>query len=105
MSLSGGQRQAVALARALLSDPDVLILDEPSSNMDNSAEMAFKQRLATSIREKTVLLITHRMSMLDLVDRLIVLDNGRLLADGPKKVVLETLRTEHVRGAPAARQA
>ncbi|UZP66916.1 type I secretion system permease/ATPase [Desulfovibrio mangrovi] len=103
MSLSGGQRQSVALARALLSDPEILILDEPSSNMDNSAEMLFKQRLATIIKDKTLLLITHRMSMIDLVDRLVVMDNGRIIADGPKAAVLNALKNEQLRSAAKPR--
>ena len=91
MSLSGGQRQAVAIARAILHDSDVLILDEPSSNMDNSSELALKQRLGATIGNKTLILITHRLSMLDIVDRLIVVENGKILADGPKKQVLAAL--------------
>jgi len=103
MALSGGQRQAVALARSLLHDPDVLILDEPSSNMDNSSEMALKRRLAEILDKKTLILVTHRVSMLDLVDRLIVLDHGRVVADGPKQAVLAALRGDQVRAAGPAR--
>src|SRR5690606_41111511 len=72
--LSGGQRQNVALARALLLDPPVLLLDEPTSAMDNTGEAQLKQRLAGIIADKTLLLVTHRASMLSLVDRLIILD-------------------------------
>jgi ATP-binding cassette subfamily C protein LapB len=89
--LSGGQRQAVAVARALLLNPQILLLDEPTSSMDNSSEAAFKQRLATIAKGKTVILVTHRHSMLALVDRLIVLDRGKVVADGPKAGVLEAL--------------
>jgi len=89
--LSGGQRQAVAVARALLLNPGILLLDEPTSSMDNSSEAAFKQRLATIAKGKTVILVTHRHSMLALVDRLIVLDRGKVVADGPKAGVLEAL--------------
>ncbi len=96
MSLSGGQRQAVAIARALLHDPDIFILDEPSSNMDNSSEVAFKRRLAQSISGKTLVLVTHRLSMLDLVDRLIIMDAGRVVADGPKGQVMAALRGEQI---------
>ena len=106
MSLSGGQRQSVAIARALLQDPNILILDEPSSNMDNSSELALKQRLAATLGSKTLILVTHRLSMLDLVDRLIVMDSGRLVADGPKAAVLNALRNEQQRtggGAPPQR--
>ena len=92
MSLSGGQRQAVSLARALLHDPEVLILDEPSSNMDLRSEANLKKRLSTIIEHKMVVIITHRMTMLDLVDRLIIMDNGKILADGPKNVVIQALK-------------
>ncbi len=102
MSLSGGQRQSVAIARALLRDPDILILDEPSSNMDNSSELSLKQRLATTLGNKTLILITHRMSMLDLVDRLVIMDGGRIVADGPKNAVLNALRNEQVRSSQSA---
>ncbi|WP_055135966.1 type I secretion system permease/ATPase, partial [Pseudomonas corrugata] len=80
--LSGGQRQAVLLARALLLDPPILLLDEPTSAMDNSSEDTLRQKLHTHIQGKTLLLVTHRTSMLSLVDRLVVLDNGRIVADG-----------------------
>ena len=82
--LSGGQRQAVAVARALLLDPPILVLDEPSSAMDNGAEGRLKQRLEQILPGKTLLLVTHRASLLSLVDRLIVLDGGRVVADGPQ---------------------
>lgn len=97
MSLSGGQRQSVAIARALLQDPDILIMDEPSSNMDNSSELALKQRLAATLGNKTLILVTHRLSMLDLVERLVVMDSGHIVADGPKAAVLNALRNEQLR--------
>ncbi|MDR2124506.1 MAG: type I secretion system permease/ATPase [Desulfovibrio sp.] len=103
MSLSGGQRQSVAIARALLQDPDILILDEPSSNMDNSSELAMKQRLAAGLGNKTLVLITHRLSMLDLTERLVVMDSGRIVADGPKNAVLSALRNEQLKGGAAPR--
>jgi ATP-binding cassette subfamily C protein LapB len=90
-SLSGGQRQAVALARALLLDPPILVLDEPSSAMDNGAESRLKQRLARALKGRTLLLVTHRASMLSLVDRLLLLDGGRVVADGPKGQVTKGL--------------
>ncbi|MDR2696207.1 MAG: ATP-binding cassette domain-containing protein, partial [Deltaproteobacteria bacterium] len=102
MSLSGGQRQAVAIARALLHDPDILILDEPSSNMDNSSEVALKRRLSQSIGGKTLLLVTHRLSMLDLVDRLIIMDSARIVADGPKNQVMAALRGEQIQAVRRA---
>lgn len=94
--LSGGQRQLVLMARALLLDPPILLLDEPTSAMDNSTEDALRLHLQSWTQGKTVLLITHRMSMLSLVERLIVLDNGHVVADGPKAAVIEALRRGHI---------
>jgi ATP-binding cassette subfamily C protein LapB len=92
----------VAIARALLHDPDILILDEPSSNLDNSSEVALKRRLAQSVGGKTLLLVTHRLSMLDLVDRLIIMDAGRVVADGPKNQVMAALRGEQIQAVRRA---
>ncbi|WP_038901817.1 type I secretion system permease/ATPase [Dickeya dadantii] len=92
MQLSGGQRQAVAIARALLLDPPILVMDEPTSAMDNSSEDRFKQALQTYIANRTLLLVTHRVSMLTLVDRLVIVDKGRIIADGPKAIVLDALK-------------
>jgi ATP-binding cassette subfamily C protein LapB len=89
--LSGGQRQCVALARAMLLDPPLLVLDEPTSNMDNRTEVRLRDNLSKVIKNKTLLLITHRASMLQMVDRLIVIDDGIVVADGPKASVLEAL--------------
>lgn len=94
--LSGGQRQLVLMARALLLDPPILLLDEPTSAMDNSSEDALRHHLLGWSQGKTMLLITHRMSMLSLVERLVVLDCGRVVADGPKAAVIEALRKGHV---------
>ena len=91
-NLSGGQRQNVALARALLLDPPILLLDEPTSSMDNTGEERLKQRLAAVIGTKTLLLVTHRASMLSLVDRLVIVDRGQIIADGPKGSVMEALK-------------
>ncbi len=90
-ALSGGQRQAVAIARAVLPDPQAIIMDEPSSNMDNQSELRLRKKLTTFFKDKTVIIITHRFSMLDLVDRLIIMDRGRIMVDGPKKKVIEAL--------------
>ncbi len=91
-ALSGGQRQAVALARALVRDPEVLILDEPTSNMDTDSELQVQRRLASVTEDKTLILITHRLSMLRIVDRLIVMEEGRIRLDGPRDAVLQRLR-------------
>nr|WP_314582906.1 type I secretion system permease/ATPase [uncultured Pseudomonas sp.] len=94
--LSGGQRQAVLLARALLLDPPIMLLDEPTSHMDNGSEDILRQKLFDLMQGRTLLLVTHRMSMLSLVDRLVVLDNGKVVADGPKELVVEALRKGRV---------
>ena len=101
MALSGGQRQAIVIARALLLDPPMILLDEPTSNMDNLSETAFKKRLAAILPGKTLLLITHRSSLLSLVDRLIVVDGGKIVADGPKSEVLAALKRGQVRASGA----
>lgn len=102
-ALSGGQRQAVALARALVRDPEILILDEPTSNMDTDSETRLQRRLAEIIRGRTLILITHRLSMLRIVDRLIVMDNGHIRLDGPRDQVLAQLRGKP-QGQPVARK-
>ncbi len=95
-ALSGGQRQSVAIARALTGNPPILMLDEPTSNMDNASEARFQQRLAAYRGLKTLLCVTHRGSMLNVVDRVIVLDGGKLVADGPKDKVLNDLASGNV---------
>lgn len=82
--LSGGQRQSVALARALVHDPEVLILDEPTSNMDTDSERQLQRRLYQVARGRTLILVTHRLSMLRLVERLIIMKEGRIVYDGPR---------------------
>jgi len=91
-SLSGGQRQGVAIARAVINDPPILLLDEPTSSMDFSSEDDIKRRLGEYAQGKTVILISHRTSLLDLADRIIVMDGGRIMADGPKDQVVTALR-------------
>ena len=95
-SLSGGQRQAVGIARAMLNDPPILLFDEPSSAMDHQSEEAFKGRLKVFAASKTVVLVTHRNSLLELVDRLIVIDNGQVMADGSKAQVVEALQSGRI---------
>lgn len=95
-ALSGGQRQVVAMARALLLDPPVQILDEPSSNMDAKTESRLRQRLGKVMQGKTLVMITHRASLLTMVERIIVLDGGRIRADGPKDQILEALKNGQI---------
>ena len=90
--LSGGQRQAIALGRTLLLDEPILILDEPTSHMDNTTEAAIRQRLFDYTRDKTLILVTHKAAMLELVERLIVVDEGRIIMDGPKGKVMQALQ-------------
>jgi ATP-binding cassette subfamily C protein LapB len=95
--LSGGQRQSIAVARALLLDPPVLVLDEPTNAMDNSSEERFKSKLGEIIKDKTLILVTHRASLLSLVDRVLVMDQGKLVADGPREQILAALKSGHIR--------
>lgn len=97
-NLSTGQRQLVALARAIVNDPAMLILDEPTSGLDVGLEKILINQLKGVIAQnKTVIIITHRFSALDLVDRVIVLNNGRIVADGPKQKVLAALSGQNTK--------
>jgi len=89
--LSGGERQSVALARLLLANPGALLLDEPTSSMDTMLEARLVKNLAEFIGDRTFIVATHRAPVLQLVDRIIWLDSGRLVADGPKADVLKRM--------------
>ena len=89
--LSVGQRQSVAIARALIGHSSILLLDEPTSSLDKVNENMLKKNLHASSADKTLLLITHRTSMLDIVDRIIIIEGGKVVADGPKKEILNSL--------------
>ncbi|HHF0556025.1 type I secretion system permease/ATPase [Vibrio sp. RM-44-3] len=95
--LSGGQRQSVTIARAFLGRPPVLLMDEPTSAMDNRSEMHIKHQLSQLKPSETLILITHKTSMLDIVDRVIVMEKGSIIADGPKAQVLNDLKQGKVR--------
>ncbi|CAH6850957.1 ABC transporter, transmembrane region:ABC transporter:Peptidase C39, bacteriocin processing [Vibrio chagasii] len=95
--LSGGQRQSIAIARAFLGRPPVLLMDEPTSAMDNRSEMHIKHQLNQLLPSETLILITHKTSMLDVVDRVIVMEKGSIIADGPKAKVLSDLKQGRVR--------
>ncbi|MGN6525975.1 MAG: type I secretion system permease/ATPase [Burkholderiaceae bacterium] len=95
-SLSGGQRQSVGIARAVLHNAPILLLDEPTSAMDFSSEAAITQKLMNFARTKTVVLVTHRTSLLALVDRVIVIDGGKVVADGPRDRIMEALQSGRI---------
>ena len=90
--LSGGQRKCIGLARAVIHDPSILLLDEPTGSMDNSTEAWVKQKLSEYTAGRTLLVSTHRTSLLDIVERIIVIDNGKIVADGEKDSVVDALR-------------
>lgn len=90
--ISGGQRQSIAVARSLLQSPPILLMDEPSNSMDNATEADLLKNLKDEIADRTFLLVTHRASLLKLVDRIIVIEHGSVIADGPKNQVLEALK-------------
>ncbi|GAB3280597.1 type I secretion system permease/ATPase [Parahaliea aestuarii] len=91
-SLSGGQRKCVALARAVIHDPPILLMDEPTGSMDHSTEVAVKKQLQQYVKGRTWVVVTHRNSLLEMVDRIIVIDNGKLVADGPRDSVIQALQ-------------
>lgn len=95
-TLSGGQRQGVGIARAMINNPSIILLDEPTSAMDHSGEDFVKSRLKEASLGKTMIVITHRSSLFELVDRIIVIDSGKIVADGAKAQVIEALRTGKV---------
>ena len=98
--VSGGQRQAIAIARALLPNPPILLMDEPTSAMDSGSEERFKARMATVMEGRTFVLVTHKASLLSMVDRLIVMEEGKILVDGPRNEVLQQLARGKLRPAP-----
>jgi ATP-binding cassette subfamily C protein LapB len=89
--LSGGQRQSIALARALAGRPPIVIFDEPTSAMDTQTETALIQRLGEELKDRTVILITHRPPLLALVKRIILIDKGKVALDGPRDEVMKKL--------------
>lgn len=91
IQLSGGQRQSIAVARALLLDPKILVFDEPTNMMDTRTEEILKIKLQANIKDKTLILVTHKGSLLSLVDRLIVVSNGKISADGPRDEIVKKL--------------
>ncbi|MGJ8598099.1 ATP-binding cassette domain-containing protein [Sulfitobacter sp.] len=89
--LSGGQKQSLLLARAILRDPPILLLDEPSASMDDQTESAFIASLKEWASNRTVVIATHRLKPLEICDRLVVINEGRIVMDGPKQEILDQL--------------
>lgn len=96
--LSGGQRQTIAIARALVRDPAIYLFDEPTAMMDATSEQNFIIRLRDILKEnKTLVLITHRSTLLTFVDRILIINEGRIVADGPKEEVLQALMSSTIK--------
>jgi ATP-binding cassette subfamily C protein LapB len=100
--LSGGQRQSIALARALAGKPPVLVFDEPTSAMDSQTETALIQRLQEETRGRTLVLITHRPPLLALVSRIMLVDRGKVIMDGPRDDVLKQITRQQTPPTKAA---
>lgn len=98
-NLSGGQRQAIAIARALLYDPPILLLDEPTASIDPGSERRLYNHLKEIIKNKTILLVTHKSAVLGLVEKLILMDRGRIVAMGPRDDVIQKLQSGAYRAA------
>jgi ATP-binding cassette subfamily C protein LapB len=99
--LSGGQRQLVALARCLVTRPRILLMDEPTSSMDAQSEFLFLRQLAAAVGDRTLVMVTHRPAVLELAQRVLVIDNGQVVRDGPKAAVMAALAPQPARPAPA----
>lgn len=102
--LSGGQRQLVALARSLVTQPKLLLMDEPTSSMDAQSEMAFLRQLRDAAVDCTFVVVTHRPAVLELVSRIVVMDAGRLVLDGPRDQVLAALSGVRPAAPPAGEE-
>lgn len=104
--LSGGQKQLVAFTRLLLTKPNIFLLDEPTASMDNRQEQRCLQVLRNELKEgQTFIVSTHKTALLDLVDRLIIMDNQRIVMDGPKQAVLnELMKNEQAKSQPQPNQ-
>jgi len=87
--LSGGQKQAISIARAMLRDPCVLVFDEPTSGLDSALQRHFMQSMKTFSRSRTLIMVTHSMSLLELVERVVVMDKGIIVADGERDSVMQ----------------
>lgn len=99
--LSGGQRQLVALTRCLVTRPRILLMDEPTSSMDAQSEVAFLRQLKSAAGDCTLVMVTHRPAVLELVTRIVVVDGGRIVMDGPKEQVLAALSGQRPAAPPS----
>ncbi|AHF00365.1 ABC transporter [Thiomicrospira aerophila AL3] len=97
--LSGGQKQLIGLARGLAYEPNLVLLDEPTSSLDHATEEVIKKNLSTYLTDRTAIISTHRTSLLALATRVMVIDHGKIVADGPKDTVLDALKKGKVSGA------
>ena len=104
LGLSGGQKQIVSLARLTLRHPRVVLLDEPTTGLDEQTEQQALGVLAQWARDKTVVVVTHRLQVLPMVNRVVVVDNGRVVIDGPRDAVIAKLRENEERQAQAKAQ-
>ncbi|QLB17609.1 hypothetical protein A6B40_08435 [Mannheimia varigena] len=95
LGLSGGQKQLVALARMTIKDPKIVLLDEPTSDLDQGSEDMVLNSLAQWIGSRTLMVVTHRPQVLKLVSRVIVMDNGKVVMDGPRDEILARLRNQN----------
>lgn len=96
LGLSGGQKQLIALARMTIKDPKVVLLDEPTSDLDPSTENMVLNALSKWVQKRTLLVVTHRLPALKLVNRVIVMDNGKIVMDGPRDEILARLQSHKV---------
>ena len=105
LGLSGGQKQIIALARMTLRDPKVVLLDEPTTSLDQGTERMALNAIAHWGRNRTMLLVTHRPQVLQIVNRIIVMENGKVVMDGPRDLVLQKLMQNEQNKVKAAQQA
>lgn len=100
-ALSGGQKQCIALARAMISQPNILICDEPTNAMDSQSEARFRNYVQAHTQDKTLVMITHKMHMLNMAERIILMDKGKIVMDGPREAVLNALKSGKAEGLQA----
>ena len=87
-NLSGGQRQKIAIARTLLRNPSIIIIDEPTNSLDGETERVMTDYIKESYSKKTMIIATHKPSLLHLVDRVLIVNDGKIVADGPRDKIL-----------------